>query len=67
MEKCINVLQALNIERNKVDAELTEMRQQHVIDQTEKNRIESLLSESTERLVSHGQAKTVFDRLKMRF
>lgn len=53
MEKCINVLQQMSIERNKVENDLIDLRQQLTNEQSEKIRIENLLLETNQRLVSH--------------
>lgn len=53
MEKFINVLQALSIERNKMVADLVAIRQQHANGHMEKTQIENLLHETNMRLVGH--------------
>lgn len=51
MEQFINVLQVFSIERNKLQVDLADLRQQQTTELTEKMRIESLLRETEERLV----------------
>lgn len=53
MEKLINVLQQMSIERNKVENDLIDLRQQQTNEQSEKIRIENMLLETNQRLVSH--------------
>lgn len=53
LEKYINILQLLSIERNKMDRDLVDLRQQQTNDMSETLRIKSLLIETTKRLVCH--------------
>lgn len=53
MEQCINVLQSLNIERNKGEVDLLDLRQRHSDALTEKMRMENLLFETHKRLVGY--------------